>query len=129
MKPLIVLLAAVLLGGCSLFEAEGLDRTFQLPVVGLDVPETTPVGQAFTINVTAQITNTCITFEQAEIGREGDQLSVGIIGRERTRPGEDCPVVIEDVEASVQYAPRQAGELLVVARGYDGPIQATVVVE
>jgi hypothetical protein len=129
LKTLSVLSAALLFTGCSLFEAEGLDRTFQLPVVDLDVPETTAVGQSFTVIITAQITNTCIEFERSEVGLEGDQLSVGAIGRERARPGQNCPVVIEDVETSVRHTPTRAGELLVVAQGYDGPIQATVIVE
>lgn len=129
MKPLLVVLSALLLAGCSLFEAEGLDRTFLLPVVDLDVPETTAVGQPFRVGITAQITNTCITFERLEVGLEGDQLSLGAVGRERARPGENCPVVIENVETSTQHTPTRTGELLVVAQGYDGPIQATVTVE
>lgn len=128
-KTTAALLAAALLAGCSLFEAEGLNRTFLLPVIDLDVPQTTPVGRPFTVGITAQITNECITVSGTQVGREGDQLSVGVIGREQARPGQVCDVAIENVDATVEHVPMQKGELLVVAQGYTGSITATVVVE
>ena len=127
LAALAVLIAA--LPGCSLFAEEGLDRTFLLPVVALDVPETAAVGEPFTVIMTAQITNECITNEGTEVDRQGDQLSVAVVGRERVRPGDECAVQIRDVEARVDHVPETPGELLVVARGYNGPVQATVRVE
>jgi hypothetical protein len=122
-------LAALALAGCSLFAEEGIDRTFLLPVVDLDVPETAAVGEPFAISVRAQTTNGCITYEGTEVSRQGDQLSVAVGGRERVRPGEECAAVVSDVDETVRYTPRQPGELLVVARGYDGLLERSVRVE